>query len=86
MRIVEPEDGCIYEIGQANALEMGLHSLRKQISIIPQIPFLMKETIKESLDPFNERNNSTIWSTLSKVQLRGKVESVIYFLFSCQKN
>ena len=28
MRIVEPEEGCGYEIGEENALIMGLHSLR----------------------------------------------------------
>ena len=31
---------------------MGLHSLRKHISIIPQTPFLFKGSIKLNVDPF----------------------------------
>lgn len=45
-RIFEPEIGSIYEIGKFNALDMGLHSLRQHISVIPQIPFLFKGSIK----------------------------------------
>lgn len=51
-RICEPEQGSIYEIGGCDALKMGLHSLRQNISVIPQTPFLFKGTIKKNLDPF----------------------------------
>ena len=40
-------------IGHSNALKMGLHSLRKNLSIIPQVPFLFNGTIKNNIDPFN---------------------------------
>ena len=55
-RICQPEAGAIYEIGGCDALKMGLHSLRQNISVIPQTPFLFKGTVKKNLDPFE--NNS----------------------------
>lgn len=42
----------MYEIGGLDAFKMGLHSLRQNISVIPQTPFLFKGTIKRNLDPF----------------------------------
>lgn len=32
--------------------KLGLHTLRKNISFIPQTPFLLQGTIRENLDPF----------------------------------
>ena len=48
---VEPH-GCIL-IDDVNIANLGLHSLRKNIAIIPQSPFLFTGTIRENLDPFN---------------------------------
>ena len=44
-RLYEPEDGSIYRIGGDDCLEMGLHTLRKKLSVIPQTPFLFRGTI-----------------------------------------
>lgn len=51
-RIVEPEENSVYEIDKHNALAMGLHTLRRNLSVIPQTPFLFKGTVKSNLDPF----------------------------------
>lgn len=51
-RIFEPEAESIYTIDHFDALKMGLHSLRQHISVIPQVPFLFKGSIKQNLDPF----------------------------------
>lgn len=51
-RIFEPELGSEYKINGHNALEMGLHSLRQHISVIPQVPFLFKGSVKQNIDPF----------------------------------
>ena len=80
-RICEPESGSEYQIGPANALEMGLHSLRQRISVIPQIPFLFQGDIKTNLDPFNLKTSSQLWEVLEESNLREAVESVIFFLF-----
>ena len=45
-RIFEPETGSVYEIGGFDALKMGLHSLRQHISVIPQVPFLFRGTVR----------------------------------------
>ena len=54
LRIVEPTEDSIYEIDGVNALQMGLHTLRHSISVIPQTPFLFKGSIKSNLDPFGK--------------------------------
>jgi ATP-binding cassette subfamily C (CFTR/MRP) protein 4 len=55
---------------------MGLHSLRKNISIIPQMPFLFKGTIKENVDPFNEYSDERIWKVLEESDLKDYVNNV----------
>ena len=52
-RIIEPTHMSYYKIDGHNALEMGLHSLRQHISVIPQVPFLFKGTVRQNIDPFN---------------------------------
>lgn len=45
-RMVVADTGSEMFIGGADIQQMGLHSLRKNISIIPQTPFLFKGTIQ----------------------------------------
>lgn len=40
-------------VGGSDAQLMGLHSLRRNLSIIPQTPFLFKGTIRQNIDPFD---------------------------------
>ena len=63
-RIAEPIEGSIYEINGINALKLGLHTLRHQISVIPQTPFLFKGTIRINLDPFEEKTDEELWKVL----------------------
>ena len=37
-----------------DVLRLGLHTLRKHISIIPQTPWLFSGTLRQNLDPFEE--------------------------------
>jgi ABC-type multidrug transport system fused ATPase/permease subunit len=54
LRLTEPEvDSSIY-IDGLDANQMGLHSLRRKISVIPQKGFFFKGTIKKNLDPFEK--------------------------------
>lgn len=46
---------------------LGLHELRKQITIIPQEPFIMEGTVKSNVDPFDEYTHSEILECLEKV-------------------
>lgn len=62
-------DGLIY-IDQRDTQTMGLHDLRKKISIIPQEPVLFSGTMRYNLDPFNEFSDDKLWSALSEVKLK----------------
>lgn len=53
LRFYEPEEGSTYELYGLDSLKLGLYSLRKQISLIPQNPFLLKSSIRDNLDPEN---------------------------------
>lgn len=54
---------------------MGLHSLRKHISVIPQTPFLFKGSIKQNIDPFEHSNDADIWRVLEESGLKSHVQS-----------
>ena len=58
-RIVEIESGS-YEMGGCDARQMGLHTLRKNLSVLPQTPFLFKGTIRMNLDPFNTKTEDEL--------------------------
>ena len=75
-RLVETDKGSKIIIGGQDTREIGLHTLRKSISFIPQTPFLMSSTIRENLDPFNLYPDEEIWQVLEEVQLKKYVESL----------
>lgn len=85
-RIFEPEIGSIYEVGKFNALDMGLHSLRQHISVIPQVPFLFKGSIKQNIDPFGTESEENLWKALNAAGLSEHVQSVFIYLFSSLRN
>ena len=59
---------------------MGLHSLRQNISVIPQTPFLFKGTIKKNLDPFEIKSEEDIWKVLAESNLKDAVEKVNFYI------
>ena len=68
-RTLEPEEGWTYQIGGYNGIEMGLHSGRTNMSVIPQTPFLFKGTIAQNVDPFENKSESEIWWSLKTAGL-----------------
>ena len=67
LRMTEPS-GTIWIDGQ-NIGQMGLHDLRKQISIIPQDPLVFATSLRRNLDPFDTYSDAEIWSALSQVNI-----------------
>ncbi|KAL4437735.1 hypothetical protein ABPG74_012410 [Tetrahymena malaccensis] len=68
-RLTESEAGSSILIDGVDVSELGLHKLRQNISIIPQIPFVFGGTIRRNLDPLNEYKDEQIWEALRNVEL-----------------
>ncbi|XP_033099970.1 multidrug resistance-associated protein 4-like [Anneissia japonica] len=51
---------------------LGLHDLRKSISVIPQEPVLFSGSLRRNLDPFGDHNDLDLWKALEEVQLKSK--------------
>uniref|UniRef100_A0A674F3Y4 ATP binding cassette subfamily C member 4 (PEL blood group) n=1 Tax=Salmo trutta TaxID=8032 RepID=A0A674F3Y4_SALTR len=64
-RLAEP-DGRISIDGVLTA-EIGLHTLRQRISIIPQDPVLFTGTMRKNLDPFSQHTDEDLWNALGEV-------------------
>ncbi|XP_031814417.1 multidrug resistance-associated protein 4 [Sarcophilus harrisii] len=73
-RLSEPE-GKIW-IDKIMTTEIGLHDLRKKMSIIPQEPVLFTGTMRKNLDPFNEYTDEELWNALKEVQLKEAIEDL----------
>jgi ATP-binding cassette, subfamily C (CFTR/MRP), member 4 len=75
-RIFEPDQGSSFSIGGFDALEMGLHSLRQHISVIPQVPFLFKGTVRQNVDPFSSAPDERLWEVLEEAGLAAQVKGL----------
>ena len=69
LRIYEPEPESGYELFGSDAMKMDLKALRKMISIIPQTPFMFKNTVRVNLDPELQREDQELWNALDTADL-----------------
>ncbi len=73
-RLAEPSGSIT--IDGIDTKSIGLHDLRKKMSIIPQDPVLFSGTIRYNLDPFEEYSDAELWKVLEQVQLKPEVEGL----------
>eukprot|EP00804_Cyclotella_cryptica_P018853 CCRYP_020942-RD/>CCRYP_020942-RD protein AED:0.33 eAED:0.33 QI:0/0.9/0.90/1/0.9/0.90/11/87/1336 len=76
LRLLEAENGQILVDG-VDISKMGLHKLRRGISVIPQSPILYGGcTLRDNLDPFHNHNDEEITKALESVHMLEAVSSL----------
>lgn len=68
LRLVESQEGSI-RIGGKDVKDLGLHALRSSITVIPQTPLLMGDTVKKCMDPFDHHTPQELADALHKAGL-----------------
>lgn len=68
-RIIEAADGKIV-IDDVDVAQIGLHSLRSRLTIIPQDPVLFSGSLRMNIDPFNAYPDEAIWTALEQSHLK----------------
>ncbi|XP_057563261.1 ATP-binding cassette sub-family C member 4-like [Hippopotamus amphibius kiboko] len=71
-RLAEPEG--VIRIDGIRATRIGLHDLRKKMSVVSQEPVLFTATMRKNLDPFNEHTDEELWNALEEVQLKEAIK------------
>lgn len=72
-RIIEADEGSI-RIDGVDISQVGLHTLRSRITIIPQDPVLFSGTLRFNLDPFKQYTDVELWTALEHTNLKSFVE------------
>ncbi|GFQ66173.1 hypothetical protein TNCT_86261 [Trichonephila clavata] len=73
-RMTEPEGEV--KIDGICTKDIGLHDLRRKISIIPQDPVLFTGPIRRNLDPFSEHKDDELWQALEEAYLKESIEEM----------
>ncbi|KAL4498906.1 hypothetical protein ABPG73_003703 [Tetrahymena malaccensis] len=69
-----------------NTKELGIHTLRESMSIIPQVPFIFSGSIRRNLDPLNLYSDQDIIQILEEICLKDKVLNMNKGIYSDMTN
>ncbi len=76
---MEIESGSI-SIDGVDISTLGLKSLRRHVSVIPQDPILFSGSVRSNLDPFSEYSDADMVEMLEKTRLKStgiSLESIV---------
>lgn len=74
-RLVEADEGRIL-IDGVDISSLGLHRLRRALTILPQDPVLFAGSLRDNLDPAGERSEGELWKALERAHLRQFVQTL----------
>lgn len=74
-RLIEAASGKIV-IDNINIADIGIHSLRTRLTIIPQDPVLFSGSLRMNIDPFNSYTDDEIWIALEHAHLKAFVKNL----------
>ncbi|NXF07516.1 MRP2 protein, partial [Smithornis capensis] len=74
-RVLEAAGGKII-IDEVDIATIGLHDLRKNLTIIPQDPVLFTGTLRMNLDPFDQYSDEEVWKALELAHLKTYVQNL----------
>jgi ATP-binding cassette, subfamily C (CFTR/MRP), member 1 len=74
-RIIEAAGGKIV-IDDLDISQIGLHSLRSRLTIIPQDPVLFSGSLRMNIDPFKSYSDDAIWTALEHSHLKSFVKGL----------
>lgn len=72
-RIIEPTTGYI-DIDNVDTSKIGLYDLRHNLTIIPQESHIVKGTVRQNLDPFDDYSDEQLWKVLGLAHLKEHIE------------
>nr|XP_015925337.2 multidrug resistance-associated protein 1 isoform X1 [Parasteatoda tepidariorum] len=75
-RVIEPVLGTIF-IDDIDVTQIGLHTLRSKLTIIPQDPVLFTGTLRSNLDPNDEYSEEELWKSLERSHLKEFVSNLV---------
>jgi len=74
-RVVEAAEGRIL-IDGVDISSMGLQKLRSSLAVVPQEPTVLDGSVRQNLDPVNERTDEDLWRVLQKSGLKERIQQL----------
>lgn len=74
LRLVEAAEGTITVDG-VDLASLGLSTVRRGVTIIPQDPVMFSGTLRFNIDPFEEFTEAELWAALEAAHLKAFVEN-----------